>query len=319
MGDERSFGRRDFLRFAGTAAGGALCAGAAMGEEARKMASFREAGRFALDLDEPSSLAYGSDGTICVGGANRILRSDKDGKVLARFAVDGRPGCLAFLPDGRLLAGLRNRVVVFNSGGERVADWGDFGERGYFTSIVADENDVFVADAGNRVILRFGLDGKLRNKIGGRDMDRGIPGFTIPSPYFDVALDPMGSLWAVNCGKHGLENYRPNGDLVSSWYRHGMALDAFCGCCNPIHVAFRGDSTLVTLEKGVNRVKVFSPDNSLYGVVISGATPSVDDNKALFSNVAPPVVDLAVDKENRILLLNKFEKALLVYEEVDGK
>jgi hypothetical protein len=268
-----------------------------------------------LDIANPSALAAGPNGNLYVAGENLILALDAKGNPVARFSVEGRPGCLATLPGEKLLVGLRNRLEVFDAKGSRVATWQDLGERGYLTSVVADEEDVFAADAGNRIVLRLGLDGKLRNRIGERDKERGVPGFHVPSPYFDVALDPMQSLWVVNPGKCGLENYRPNGELISSWYRSGMEMEAFCGCCNPIHIAFRSDSTLVTVEKGISRVKVYSPDTQLLGVVSAEKPPPVDDNKALFCNVEPPIVDLAVDKQDRILLLDKSQKAVLVFEE----
>ncbi len=315
MNKNSGIGRRDFLRFAGTAASGAAMATTASAQAGPSRVTFRESKRIPLDIPNPSALAVGPGGKLYIGGENAVIVLDAEGKQAARFAVEGRPGCLAALPDEKLLVGLRNRLEVLDSKGVRVALWQDLGERGYLTSIAADEEDVFAADAGNRIVLRLGLDGKLRNRIGERDKEHGVTGFVIPSPYFDVALDPMGSLWAVNCGKHGIENYRPNGELISSWYRSGMEMEAFCGCCNPIHIAFRSDSTLVTVEKGINRVKVYSPDTKLLGVVVDAEAPPIADNKALFCNVEPPIMDLAVDQQDRILLLNKPESTVLVYEE----
>ena len=312
--NEGGIRRRDFLRFAGvTAAGAAMAADPAQTGPAK--VTFKELKRIPVDLSNPSALAVSRDGVIFAASENAIVAFDVAGKETGRFNVEGRPGCLALLPDGKLLAGLRNRLEVYEPKGARVAVWQDLGERGYLTSVVADEDDVFAADAGNRIVLRLGLDGKLKNRIGERNKEKGVEGFVIPSPYFDVALDPMGSLWATNCGKHGIENYRPNGELISSWYRSGMQMDAFCGCCNPIHIAFRSDSTLVTVEKGVSRVKVYSPDTQLLGVVSAEPPPAIDDNKALYCNVEPPIMDLAVDPQDHILILNKPEKAILVYEE----
>ncbi len=319
MEKDRFIGRRAFLRFAATASTGAVCSSAADANATRPGVAFIEARRIPLDIPNGSALAVAPDDALYAAGENVIVAFDAARNETARFKIDGRPGCMAALPDGRLVVGLRNRLAVLDQKGVQTAVWQDLGERGYLTSIVADDEDVFVADAGNRIVLRLGLDGKLRNRIGERDKEHGVPGFNIPSPYFDVALDPMGALWAVNCGKHGLENYRPNGELVSSWYRSGMEMEAFCGCCNPIHIAFRSDSTLVTVEKGVSRVKVYSPDNSLLGVVTSEEPPSIQDNKALYCNVEPPIADLAVDKQDRILILNKPEKAIIVYEEYKKK
>ena len=309
-----SIGRRDFMRVAGTAAVGATAMMSSRGEAAPANSAFSEAKRIPLTIDNPSALAVMPGGGICVAGENAVAIMDAQGNETARFGVKGRPGCVAVTADKKLLVGMRNHVEVIDTKDSAVASWQELGDRAYLTSVVVDDENVYVADAGNRVALRFGYDGILRGRIGERDKERGLPGLVVPSPYFDVAIDPQGALWVVNPGKHGLENYRPNGDLVSSWYRSGMEPEAFCGCCNPIHIAFRSDNCLVTAEKGLSRVKVYSPDTTLLGVVAAEPAPPIAENKALFCNVEPPIMDLAVDRQDRILVLNKPEKAILVYE-----
>ena len=313
MTSDNAIGRRDFMRVAGAAATGATLIGI-HAAPASAGAAFRELQRIPLTVENPSALAVGSSGGMYVAGENAVVALDSQGKETARHSAKGRPGCLAVSSDGKLLLGMRSHVDVLDGTGTVVASWKDLGERAWLTSIAADDENVYVADAGNRVVLRFGHDGNVRGRIGERDKERGVPGLVVPSPYFDVAIDPQGALWVVNPGKHGLENYRPNGELVSSWYRSGMEAEAFCGCCNPIHIAFRSDNTLVTAEKGLSRVKVYAPDTTLLGVVAAEAAPPIGENKALFCNVEPPIMDLAVDQQDRILVLNKPEKAILVYE-----
>ena len=314
-------GRRGFMRFAGAfgavgaALSGATSVAGAAPEVAPKGVAFREVARIPLDVTNPSALAVGRDGKVYAACEDVVVVLDAQGRETARFSVKGRPGCMAVAPDGKLLIGLRNHVEVLDTKGAPVATWPDLGERAYLTSIVADEDNVFAADAGNRIVLRFDKTGNVQTRIGKRDPERHGPGLVVPSPYFDVALDPMGSLWVVNPGRHGFENYRPNGDLVSSWYRSGMDAASFCGCCNPIHIAFRSDSSLVTAEKGLSRVKVYGPDTKLVGVVFAPEGPAPHENESLFCNVEPPIMDLAVDAQDRILVLNKPEKAILVFEQ----
>jgi hypothetical protein len=326
MNKTSGIGRRDFLRVAGAAAAGTALITSSSGQAGSTNAVFRESKRIPLTIDNPGALAIRPGGGISVAGENAVVTLDAQGKEIARHGVKGRPGCLTVSANEQLLVGMRNHVEVFDAKGAAVSaagreeaasasSWQDLGERAYLTSIVADDENVFVADAGNRVVLRFGHDGILRGRIGQQDKERGVPGLVVPSPYFDVAIDPQGALWVVNPGKHGLENYRTNGDLVSSWYRSGMEAEAFCGCCNPIHIAFRSDHSLVTAEKGLSRIKVYSPDTTLLGVVAAEAAPPIQENKALFCNVEPPIMDLAVDQQDRILVLNKPEKAIIVYEE----
>lgn len=280
-----------------------------------KDVTFEETKRIALNVVDPSALALGPDGKIYVAGENVVAIFDGEGNEAARYAVNGRPDCLAVTPDGKILLGMRSHIEVLDAQGASVAIWQDLGERACLTAIAADEQDVFAADAGNRVVLRFDLAGNLRNRIGERDADRKSPGLIVPSPYLDVALDPQGALWVVNPGRHGLENYRPNGELVSSWYRAGMDVPGFCGCCNPIHIAFRNDGSVVTAEKGLNRIKVYAPDTTLLGVVATPENLLASGTTSLSFDEDPPVADLAVDRQNRILVLHKPQKAIRIFEQ----
>jgi hypothetical protein len=299
MNENARMQRRTFLALAGSAVAG-------VGTTAAAEAGWRVTA-MPLDVKAPSALAVGPDGAIWVAGEDAIVVLGPEGGERSRFAVTGRPGCLAVAAENRVLAGMRGHVEVFKSDGTKMGEWPDLGERAWLTSIACDDDNVYVADAGNRIVWRFDPSGKLVNKIGEK--------LNVPSPYFDVAINPIGELWVVNPGMHGLENYRPSGDLASSWYRPGIEPGAFCGCCNPIHIAFRADNSLVTAEKGVDRIKIYAPDMSLLDVVVGPADAPAQNNMALGCNIEAAVADLAVDSKNRILVLNKSEKAILVYEQ----
>ena len=275
---------------------------------------FKEGPSVSLKIGNPSGLAIGPAGQIYAAGENAVLALDSEGKETARYPVKGRPNCLAASPDGEILLGMSNHIEVFDSRGSTKAVWKDLNDRACLTSITADDESVFAADAGNRVVLHFDRDGNLQGRIGERDKARQIPGLIVPSPYLDVALDAQGSLWVVNPGKHGIENYRPNGDLVSSWYQPGMDLKGFCGCCNPIHIAFRSDGSVATAEKGLNRVKLYGPDMKLLGVVAGPDAIQSPDKAAFSCDVEPPIRDLAVDSRGRILVLDGLKMAIRVFE-----
>ena len=308
-----SIGRRDFMRVAGTAAVGATVMMSSRGEAAPANSAFSEAKRIPLTIDNPSALAVMPGGGICVAGENAVAILDVQGNETARFGVKGRPGCVAVAADKKLLVGMRNHVEVIDMKDSAVASWQELGDRAYLTSVVVDDENVYVADAGNRVVLRFGYDGILRGRIGERDKKRGLPGrrldgrkpppgLVVPSPYFDVAIDPQGALWVVNPGKHGLENYRPNGELVSSWYRSGMEPEAFCGCCNPTNLAITREGLLVTSEKGIPRVKVYDRTGKMLAYI----------PPRMFSPDAAGM-DLAVDSKDRIYVAEPVKGRVMVF------
>ncbi|MBN2308207.1 MAG: NHL repeat-containing protein [Candidatus Hydrogenedentes bacterium] len=261
------------------------------------------------------AVAATPDGRIYAAGEGAVAVCDLDGALLGRYAVMGTPTCMAVAPDGEILLGMTDRIAVIEAGGAPKADWTGLGDQAHVTAIVADAEHVYVADAGNRVVLCLDRQGNPMARIGEEDAAKDIPGLIVPSPYFDVALDDGGALWAVNPGRHGLESYRPNGELITAWYRPSMEIDGFCGCCNPCHVAFRPDGTLVTAEKGIARVKLYSVERKLLGVVAGPEAFRGGPTEAFSGDLHVPFGDLAVDARGRVLVIDVNRNAIRVFEE----
>lgn len=277
--------------------------------------SYRPVGRYPVDLATPSALAMSHDGRVFVAGGHAVVVLGTDGKEQARYTVKGVPDCMGESADGRLFLGMHDHIEVLDKTGTLASVWPDLSGRPWLTSIAIDDRNVYAADAGNRCIWRFDLDGKPLNAIGSSNPRDPASGFIIPNPHFEVLIDPSGGLWAVNPGKHGFENYRPTGELISSWYKPGMQLDELCGCCNPIQAAFCTNGSFVTVEKGLNRVKVYTPEAKLAGVVATPEMLGVPAGEAGTGQFDTPIKDVAVDSQNRIWLLHGPWRAVLVYAE----
>lgn len=274
---------------------------------------FEERAMIDPGIEGVTALAVGPEGEICTAGEGGVCVRKPMGAEPLRIAMDPPPRCLAVTSGGRILAGRGGAILVFGPGGAEQARWTGFGEKAHITALAVDGEEVFAADAGQRVVLRLDARGQVLNRIGAKDEAQGIAGFIIPSGYFDVAFDPMGGLWAVNPGRHGLEQYRPDGSLVSAWQRASMKPDGFCGCCNPTHIAFLDDNTLVTAEKGVPRVKLYAPDHELLGFVAPPAAFAEPGSQALALDKGPPVRGLAVDAAGRVLVLDGWRDAIRVF------
>ena len=82
-----------------------------------------------------------------------------------------------------------------------------------------------------------------------------------------------------------------------------MAIDGFCGCCNPSNVAFLSDGSVVTSEKGIERIKMYSPEGDFKCVV---ATPAS-------CNEGTKGLDLVVDAEDRILVLDPERRQVRIF------
>ncbi len=76
----------------------------------------------------------------------------------------------------------------------------------------------------------------------------------------------------------------------------------FFGCCNPAHFAVLSDGRFVTAEKGLPRIKIYSPQGK-FECVVAG--------QEQFPSIA---ADLAVDNHDRILVLDSNKSRILVFE-----
>lgn len=257
-----------------------------------------------LDVPSPHALAVSHD-KLYVGGKDMIVVYGPDDRVLSRHAISGTPNCLAVSPDGEVYVGLRNSVLVLDTNGDKKAEWTDFTPRSFLTAIAVKGPDVYVADAGKRVVSRFDQNGALQARIGEKDEAKDVPGLEVPSPYLDLAINGDGDLWVVNPGKLGLERYEPDGTIVTSWYHPSvLKLEGFPGCCNPTHIAFTSKGELVTCEKGLVRVKMYEVTSGEFGGLVAGS--------ALFPR-EQSVRDLAVDSRDRILVLDPQRNAVRVF------
>jgi len=165
------------------------------------------------------------------------------------------------------------------------------------------KNDIFVADAGSRIVLHYDTDGKLINRIGGKNKERNIPGFVIPSPYFDLAIAGDGLLRVVNPGRHRIEAYTFDGDLEFSWGKYSPDIEGFCGCCNPVNFAILEDGSFVTAEKGLVRVKVYDSQGN-FKAVVAGPEQLIAAGGGNAANGSASGFDLAVDNKQQILILD---------------
>ena len=268
----------------------------AFGEAPAELRGYRLLREIALELREPRGIAVGTDGRLYVCGDQALLVLDLDGNIERRHALEGEPSCVAAGSDGTIYLGMQDHLEVLDhAGGSR--SWPYLGQEAIITSIAVTAGGVFVADAGNRAVLRFDAGGMLVGRIG--------EDYLIPSPYFDMAGAPDGTLWIADTGRQTLRRYSVEGRLLASWGRASLDLDAFGGCCNPAHIAALPCGSLVTSEKGLLRVKVYEPDGTLKAVV------------ALPKDFPPAeaALDLATRKANggEILVLVPGKRVVRVY------
>ena len=272
-----------------------------------KLIHYEQVGRFLSPKPDPRRIAIGPDDRVYIAAGNYVSVLDGEGARISEIDLGTAARCVAVAGDGTIYAGVRDHVEVFDRKGKRLATWESPGKRTWLTGLAVGENDVFAADAGNRVVLRYDKSGKLAGRIGERNKERNIPGLIMPSPYLDVVLGRDGLLRVNNTGRHRVEAYTVTGDLEFFWGKPTGAIEGFCGCCNPVGLALLPDGRYVTCEKGLPRVKVYSPEG-VFESVVAGAESFVENAKATFVKGGEDCrlggLDAAVDSQQRIYILD---------------
>lgn len=265
--------------------------------------AYQEIKQVSPGLDEIYGIAVDLSNRIYVAGSNGVEIYDNIGKLEKRIPLDGTARCITVDPSGKIFLGMEDHIEILDNSGKHIGKWKSEGKSSILTSIAVTPADVFVADAGEKIVYHYDHTGKLINRIGEKDPHKEIPDFVVPSPYFDLGIGLKGELWVVNPGRHRFEQFTNSGDLISSWGMASMAVEGFCGCCNPSHFAILSDGSFVTSEKGIERIKVYKSNGDFKCLV---ATPDAfkEGTRGL---------DIAVDSKDRIFVLDPEKHQIRVF------
>lgn len=254
-----------------------------------------------LRVNEPKGIDF-YEGTIYVIADSILLKLNQEGQLLQEIKLEDVPTAIS--AGEQIWLAFKNRVVCLNKNGKELQRWPNFGSRSVITSLAVSPEFVYVADAGNRLVYQCSNNGKLILEIGAEDEQKAVPGFVIPSPYFDIDLSEEGYLWAVDPGRHSLENFNADGSLRTSWTISSVKTEGFSGCCNPAHMAIMSENKFVTSEKGIARVKIYDQHGEYVGVV---AAPD-QFNEASY---AP---DVCVTDDGKVILLDFNRKQVRLFK-----
>ena len=267
------------------------------------MIKYREDRRIGLNIPGPKAIDIKND-LIAIGFKDHLQVIDTSGLEIINIPINGPLTAVSFSPDGNIYLACQNSVQVFSPEGQSIARWEDFGERTLITAIAFKDTIAFLADAGNRKVIRLNKNGEIMDSFDGTGRLDGNYGFILPSPYFDLEVDPDDQLWVVNSGLLKVENYTDDGSVRAFWGKPSFEIEGFTGCCNPAHIAIMKDGSFVTSEKGLSRIKVYKPSGELDCVV---AAP--DD----FEDDSEPA-DIAVDENGKIYVLDITKGKIRIFE-----
>jgi hypothetical protein len=268
-------------------------------------------------LQAARAIAIDAHDNIYVAGDKVVKVFDAAGAVQRTIDMPAAVGCLAVSEAGTLYAGMGDHVEVYDGGGKLAAIWAPPGGSAVVTSIaLSRDGDVFVADAGNRIVIHYDAEGREVNRIGKKDPERNVPGFIIPSPHFDVVVPRDGMPRVVNPGRLRIETYTAEGDFEFSWGGPSMDVEGFCGCCNPVNIALLPNDDVITCEKGLNRIKVYDHTGK-FKCVVAGAE-QLTPGKPVKICVMPEQCqtggfDVAADSAGRIYVLDTAANVIRVF------
>jgi hypothetical protein len=234
---------------------------------------------------------------------NYLQGISTSGQELIKFILPESPR--AVLVDGdRVYIGFLNSVCIFSFEGDLLSAFQPINDSAVVTNMAIVGDYLFVADAGNRQVLRYTLEGELLGRFHGKRESDDNHGFIVPSANFDL-VNNDDELWVVNPGMHTLENYSESGELRGYWESLSMTIEGFGGCCNPARISVLPNGQFVTSEKGLIRVKIYNQSGKFAGVV---AAPKKFDE----GSYAP---DIAVSDEGVIYALDFDRDMIRIFEE----
>lgn len=262
-----------------------------------------------LGLEKPRGIALRPTGELAAVGVDGVEIRGPGGELRWKSASPDRLRCVAADPEGGMWVAGGGQVHSLDAQGRLKLSWPALGHRTHITCLATESaSAVWVADAGNRIVLKCAPDGRVLQRFGQRDTQRGVPGLLVPSPHLDVVPLPSGGALITNPGRLSVETYAGSGALKSSWGKSGAGIEGFSGCCNPTDLAVLPDGHIVTSEKGLPRVKVYRPDGKLESVV---AAPEVWRDRAAG-------IDLATDAQGHVYALDPVARTVMVFERVSS-
>ena len=256
---------------------------------------YKETKNIRLNTKTPKGIAYANQKLYII--SDSLLQViTTNGKEIIKTKLAASPSCIT-VTDNNIFIGFTDYITRYELTGKLISSWKPLDKKAILTSIAVKNNLLFAADAGNRKVIRYTIDGKYLNAFDGKSAKDDLHGFIIPSHYFDLAFNRDGELWIVNPGKRSLEQYLDNGTFRTFWTNEEIGIEGFWGCCNPAHIAFLPNGSFVTSEKNNVRIKVYKASGEFDSVV----APS---EKFPEEEIAP---DLAVTAEGDIYALD-FDK-----------
>jgi DNA-binding beta-propeller fold protein YncE len=257
-------------------------------------------------LEGVSGIALGKDNQLFLGGDFGVKVMSPQGDEVRHWSTSEPANALVIDSTRNVYVAYTKRIEKFDPQGNSLLRWGKGGcegdDFGHVTGVAVAGKNVFVADAGARVVYRFNDKGVFLNEIEGKVQDADHVGFLVPSPYFDCSVKGE-TLYVSNPGRFRVEKYDFEGNLIEYWGKGGVEKDEFPGCCNPTNLAVFPDGRVVTSQKGDPCLKLFSAEGEMLRRFADNAFAEGTRG-----------VDLAIDEAGRVHAVDPESGCVRVFE-----
>jgi sugar lactone lactonase YvrE len=250
-------------------------------------------------------IALDQKGRLYAAGDSEVKVFDTAGALLRRWSTALPPSSVAAASDGSVWVGQAGQVEIFSETGNLLRTWKnrDYLER--VTSIGFINDTVLIGDASTRCIHRFDAEGRFLNSIGNDNRMRGL---RIPNGVVDFGVDSQGVIHVANPGKHRVEHYSPEGQMLGHMGKFtGPDPTGFSGCCNPTNVAVVGPDLLCVTEKAGPRAKIYNFAGKLITMIESSEFDPGAKN-----------MDVVADARGHIFISDPAKLAVFEFEPTGG-
>lgn len=249
-----------------------------------------------------SGIAIGPGDRIFVLGDGEVTIFEPNGDVIQSWKTPENASCLAVGPDGRVYIGLLGRMEIYREAGIRIGGFsaGESGRPADVTAIKVCGKGILVADAAARFIRLYDAGGKQVCEIGTQNKTRS---FMLPNRCLDMDVDAKGVVYATDTGRHQVTSWLLDGSPLGHFGKFGLQNpEDFVGCCNPVNLAATPDGKVVTAEKVIARVKIYSVSGKLIALI----GPEHFDPGCTH-------LHLAVDSKGRILVADPVRREIKIF------
>ena len=251
---------------------------------------YHETASFSVRIDQATCFHADRCHRLFIGSDSQVLVYNGSGRHLGSFPVSGQPQALVlsrqeqFHP-GKLLVVFQDHVDLYSLSDDtaepfsasQLTSWKSFEGKPFLTSIALTADAAYIADAGEKIIYKCNAFGQIIQKIGGspsptehaNNTRTAFPGFTISHPPYLSVTASSRLIHVANAGRHRVESFTTGGvwEPSLSWGDLSANFVGFCGSCNPVGIDTLSDGRIVTVEKTIDRVKVYETDGRLATVV----------------------------------------------------